>query len=383
MQFSLKNLLPHFVVLAIFVVASLLYFSPVLQGKQILQSDIVQYTGMAKQHNDYREQTGNETYWTNAAFGGMPTYQLGAHYPHNYIKKLDRVLRFLPRPADYLFLYFIGFYILLLSLRIKPLKAFFGALAFGLSTYLIIILGVGHNAKAHAIAYMPMVVAGVLLVFQRKYILGGLLTMIAVALEIQANHFQMTYYLLILLLIIGIYYSYQFIKAKEFKELGKVLGVFAIAGILAIGANATNLMATSEYAKVSTRSNSELTINPDGSPKTSQNAMSYEYITEYSYGKSESLNLIAPRLFGGGNSEKLDEKSEVHQYLVKQGVPNEYIGQLRDNFGRTYWGDQPIVAAPAYIGAVVFFLFVLALFVEKRKIKYVFVAGAVLSLLLS
>src|SRR5690554_5975038 len=230
---------------------------------------------------------------------------------------------------------------------------------------------------------MPLVVAGVLLVFQRRYIVGGLLTMVAAALEIQANHFQMTYYLLFLLLIIGIYYSYLFIKVKEYKALAKIVGVFVVAGILAIGANATNLMATSEYAKISTRSNSELTTNPDGSPKNSSNAMSYEYITEYSYGKAESLNLIAPRLFGGGNSEKLDEKSEVHQYLVKQGVPNEYIGQLRDNFGRTYWGDQPIVAAPAYIGAIVFFLFVLALFIEKRKIKYVFVAGAVLSLLLS
>lgn len=380
---NLKHLTPHLLVLIGFVIVSLIYFYPVLQNKEIYQSDIVQYIGMAKEQNDFRKAENTEPYWTNSAFGGMPTYQLGAQYPHNYVKKLDSVLRFLPRPADYLFLYFIGFYILLLSLRIKPLKAFFGALAFGFSTYLIIILGVGHNAKAHAIAYMPMVVAGVLLVFQKRFIIGGILTMLAVALEIQANHFQMTYYLLILLLIIGIYYTYLFIKEKNFKELAQILGTFLVAGILAIGANATNLMATSEYADFSTRSNSELSFNPDGSPKTSQNAMSYEYITEYSYGKAESLNLIAPRLMGGGNSEKLDEKSEVHQYLVRQGIPNEYISQLRDNFGRTYWGDQPIVAAPAYIGAVVFFLFILALFVEKRKIKYVFLAGAILSLLLS
>src|SRR5690554_1076148 len=380
---KLKKFTPHILAFLGFVVVALIYFYPVLLGKEIYQPDIVQYIGMAKEQNDFRQAEDTEPYWTNSAFGGMPTYQLGAKYPHNYVKSLDSVLRFLPRPADYLFLYFIGFYVLLLALRIKPLKAFIGALAFGFSTYLIIILGVGHNAKAHAIAYMPLVVAGVLLVFQRRYIVVGLLTMVAAALEIQSNHFQMTYYLLFLLLIIGIYYSYLFIKVKEYKALAKIVGVFVVAGILAIGANATNLMATSEYAKISTRSNSELTTNPDRSPKNSSNAMSYEYITEYSYGKAESLNLIAPRLFGGGNSEKLDEKSEVHQYLVKQGVPNEYIGQLRDNFGRTYWGDQPIVAAPAYIGAVVFFLFVLALFVEKRKIKYVFVAGAVLSLLLS
>lgn len=380
---NLKNLTPHLLVLIGFVIVSLIYFYPVLQNKEIYQSDIVQYIGMAKEQNDFRKAENTEPYWTNSAFGGMPTYQLGAQYPHNYVKKLDSILRFLPRPADYLFLYFIGFYILLLSLRIKPLKAFFGALAFGFSTYLIIILGVGHNAKAHAIAYMPMVVAGVLLVFQKRFLVGGILTMLAVALEVQANHFQMTYYLLILIVIIGIYYTYNFIKAKEFKELAQVLGTFIVAGILAMGANATNLMATSEYAEFSTRSNSELTFNPDGSPKTSQNAMSYEYITEYSYGKTESLNLIAPRLMGGGNSEKLDENSHVQEFLLNQGIPSNQATELRNYFGRTYWGDQPIVAAPAYIGAVVFFLFLLALFVEKRKLKYAFLAGAIVSLLLS
>lgn len=158
---------PHILAIIGFVIVSLIYFYPVLQGKKIYQSDIVQYTGMAKEQNDFREKNKEEPYWTNNAFGGMPTYQLGAKYPHNYIKQLDYVLRFLPRPADYLFLYFIGFYILLCVLKIDPLKAFFGALAFGFSTYLIIILGVGHNAKAHAIAYMPAVVAGIILVFKK------------------------------------------------------------------------------------------------------------------------------------------------------------------------------------------------------------------------
>lgn len=378
-----KKITPHILSLIGFMCVALIYFYPVLEGKEIYQSDIVQYIGMAKEQNDFRKAEQAEPYWTNSAFGGMPTYQLGAKYPHNYVKSLDSVLRFLPRPADYLFLYFLGFYILLISLRIKPLKAFFGALAFGFSTYLIIILGVGHNAKAHAIAYMPLVMAGVLLVFQKRFILGGLLTMIAAALEISTNHFQMTYYLLLLLLIIGVYYTYNFIKNKDFKGLALSLAIFLAAGILAVGANATNLMATSEYAKVSTRSKSMLTTNPDGSPKTSDNAMSYEYITEYSYGRAESLNLIAPRLFGGGNAEKLDENSNVHQFLVNQNIANQHIPYLRDNFGRTYWGEQPIVAAPAYIGVVVFFLFILALFIEKRKIKYIFLTGAIVSLLLS
>ncbi|MFN4198678.1 MAG: YfhO family protein [Flavobacterium sp.] len=379
---KLNQFTPHLLVLIGFIFVSLAYFYPVLQGKKIYQSDIVQYIGMAKEQNDFRAKTGEEPYWTNAAFGGMPTYQLGAQYPHNYIKKLDSTLRFLPRPADYLFLYFLGFYILLCVLKIDPLKAFFGALAFGFSTYLIIILGVGHNAKAHAIAYMPMVVAGVLLVFQRKYILGGLLTMVAAALEIQANHFQMTYYLLLLLLIIGVYYGVQLIKEKDFKVLGTSLGVFTIAALLAIGANATNLLATAEYTDFSTRGTNELTLAPDGSPVSTTTGMSYDYITEYSYGKAESLNLIAPRLFGGGNSEKLGEKSNVYEFALSLGASPQEAAQFAKE-GPTYWGDQPIVAAPAYIGAVVFFLMLLALFVKNSKIKYVFLAGAILSLLLS
>src|SRR5690606_12994639 len=156
------KLYPHLFAVLGFIVISLVYFYPVLQGKKIQQSDIAQYIGMAKEQNDFRATENAEPYWTNSSFGGMPTYQLGANYPHNYVKKLDTALRFLPRPADYLFLYFIGFYSLMLVLKVNPLKAFFGALAFGFSTYMIIILGVGHNAKAHAIAYMPLVVAGVI-----------------------------------------------------------------------------------------------------------------------------------------------------------------------------------------------------------------------------
>lgn len=379
---NINKLYPHLLALLGFVLISLIYFYPVLQGKKIYQSDIVQYTGMAKEQNDFRAATDEEPYWTNSAFGGMPTYQLGAKYPHNYIKELDYKLRFLPRPADYLFLYFIGFYILMCVLKVDPLKAFFGALAFGFSTYLIIILGVGHNAKAHAIAYMPMVVAGVLLVFKKRYITGGLLTIFAAALEINANHFQMTYYLLLLLLIIGIYYLIQIIKQKDFKHLGLLSGTFIIAAILAVGANATSLMATSEYTDFSIRGKSELTINADGSENTTDSAMDYDYITEYSYGITESFNLIAPRLFGGGSSENVGTDSEMNEFVLEQGASPQEAREFVANVP-TYWGDQPIVEAPAYIGAVVFFLAILCLFVDRRKVKYAFLAGAILSLLLS
>ena len=374
--------LPHIYALVGFICIALLYFYPTLQGKQLFQSDIAQYTGMAKEQIDFRKEYNEEPYWTNSAFGGMPTYQLGAKYPHNYVKDLDSVFRFLPRPADYLFLYFACFYVLLLSFRIKPLHGFFGALAFGFSTYLIIILGVGHNAKAHAIAYLPLLLAGILWVFQKRYILGGCVTVVAAALELQANHPQMTYYFLFLAGIVGLYFVLEAFKNKEYSHILKSVGIFMGSALLAIGANATSLLATSEYAKYSTRSDSELTFKPDGKKKENTNAMSYEYITEYSYGVGESLNLIAPKLFGGSNSEDLGKESAMYQFIVSQNVPESEAENLVKHMP-TYWGEQPIVAAPAYIGIVVFFLAVLALFLEKRKIKYALVLGSLLALTLS
>ncbi len=379
---NLSKVYPHLLAFVSFIIIALLYFYPVLQGQKIYQSDIVQYTGMAKEQIDFRAKEDTEPYWTNSAFGGMPTYQLGAKYPHNYIKTIDELIRFLPRPADYLMLYFGCFYILLLVLKADPLKAFIGALAFGFSTYLIIILGVGHNAKAHAIAYMPLVIAGILLVFKKRYLWGGILTMLATALEINANHIQMTYYLLFLIAPISIYYTIKAFKNKEQKELVAIFGIFIIASVLALGANATSLLATAEYAKTSTRDKSELTFTPDGKKSESKNAMTNDYITEYSYGIAESFNLIAPRLFGGSNNEKLGSDSSSYDFISKQGANEEEAKDFTASLP-TYWGDQPIVAAPAYIGCIVFFLALIGVIADKRKIKYAFLAGAILSLFLS
>nr|WP_321235497.1 YfhO family protein [uncultured Psychroserpens sp.] len=382
MSFSFKKFLPHLLVIIGFAVISLAYFSPVLQGKQIFQSDIMHFNGMAQQHRDFRAATGSETYWTNSAFGGMPTYQLGAQYPHNYIKKIDSVLRFLPRPADYLFIYFIGFYILLLSLKVDFKLAALGALAFGFSTYLIIILGVGHNSKAHAIAYMPLVLAGIILTFRQKYILGFLLTGLALALEIGTNHFQMTYYLMLLVVVLGIAYLVDAYKKKMLPHYFKAVGLMVVALVLAIGLNATNILATQEYVKESTRGKSELTINPDGSPKDASSGLSRDYITEYSYGISESLNLYIPRLYGGGNNEDVGKDSEIYQFFRAIGAsPSEALEQARN--APTYWGNQPIVEAPAYVGAVVIFLCIFALFLVKGRLKWWLVGGTLLSWILS
>jgi hypothetical protein len=384
MKVPIHKVIPYLVAVLIFTIVSVMYFAPVLEGKKIQQSDITQFIGSSKEIVDFRKENKEEPYWTNATFGGMPSYVVSTYYPNDFIRVLDRALRFLPRPADYLFLYFIGFFSLLLVLKVDWKLGIVGALGFGLSTYLIVILGVGHNAKAHAIAYMPLVLSGILLVFQRKYLIGFIITALAMSLELNASHIQMTYYLMFLVIIFGVVQLLESIKNKEIPHFAKSMGVLVVAVLLALGTNATSLLATQEYASHSTRSKSELTINPDGSPKEQTSGLSRDYITEYSYGISETFNLFIPRFKGGTSREKV-ENSELQNFLqsaVRNGLdPNDanYLHRISS----MYWGDQPIVAAPAYIGAIFIFLFVLALFLVKGKLKKWLVVATVFSILLS
>ncbi len=382
MKINWKTIGIHSGVILGFIVVAVAYFYPVLQDKIIYQSDIVQYLGMADDRKAHVEKYDEEPYWIDNAFGGMPSYQVGANYPHHYIKSFDRFLRFLPRPADYLFLYFIGLYILFLVLRVKPLLAFFGALVFGFSTYLIIILGVGHNAKAHAIAYMPVVIAGVLLCLRHKYLKGFILLSLGMALEIAANHFQMTYYLTLLCVVIGIVYLIEAIKNKALPKFAKAVSIAFAAAVLGLSLNATNLLATQEYTQFSTRGESTVNISPDRQLKSEQSALEYNYITEYSYGIAETFNWLIPRFMGGSNSESLSTNSETYNELLKMGASPVQAKRFLEN-APLYWGDQPFVAAPAYIGAGVLALFVLALFLIKSKFKNWIVAGSILALFLS
>ncbi|MCF6180701.1 YfhO family protein [Lutibacter sp.] len=376
-----KSIIPFIIAIGIFIIVSVAYFSPVLEGKKLYQNDIKQFIGMAKAINDFRAEYHTEPYWTDAAFSGMPTYNLSALYPHDYIKKVDKIIRFLPRPADYLFLYFLSFFILLIVLKIDYKLAILGALAFGFSTYYIIILGVGHNAKAHAIGYMPLVLAGILLVLQKKRYLGFVLTALAMSLEINASHPQMTYYLLFAVLILGIIYAIDAFKEHQLKSFSKSIIVLIAAVILAVGTNATSLLATKEYAKYSTRGKSELTINTNGSKKIASNGLSKDYITTYSYGILETFDLFIPRFMGGGNRENLGFDSNIYKFLKGKVNPSQ-AKQFTEN-APMYWGKQPIVEAPAYIGAILIFLFVLGLFLVKGKLKKWLVGVVIFSILLS
>jgi hypothetical protein len=377
----LRNSFRYILAVLLFTLVSVSYFSPVLEGKKLFQNDIRHFTGMAKEINDFRDENGEEPYWTNAAFSGMPTFVLSAYYPYDFIKKLDSGLRFLPRPADYLFLYFLGFFILLLVMGGEFKTATAGALTFGFSTYLIIILGVGHNAKAHAIAYMPLVLAGILLVFRNRFFLGFILTALAMGLEINASHPQMTYYLMFAVLLLGLVEFVNAIRDKLLPELFKKVGIIALACALGVGMNASRLMATLEYSEYSTRGKSELTIEPDGSPKEATQGLDRSYITEYSYGLSETFNLFIPRFMGGGNFEDIGTESNTYSFLSERVDPAQARMFVRD--APTYWGQQPIVEAPAYIGAVMVFLFVLGLFTLTGKRKTWLVAVVIFSILLS
>ena len=376
-----KKIVPYSIAIAIFIIASLIYFYPVLKGQKIAQSDITQFQGMVKEINDFRADKNTEPYWTGASFSGMPTYQISAYYPNDFVRSLDKIVRFLPRPADYTFLYFLSFFILMLALKVEWRLAILGALSFGFSTYLIIIFIPGHNAKAHAIAYMPLVLAGVLWVFQKKYVLGFFVTGLAMALEIYANHIQMTYYLGFCLLILGIVEFINAIKEKKLPVFIKQSLVIITAVILGIGANSSRLMAMKEYTDFSTRGKSELTINADGTNKAATKGLDKEYITQFSYAKLETFNLFIPRFMGGGTVEKLNKNSNFYQLIEKNAgkkVADDYSKQVL-----TYWGDQPIVEAPAYIGAVIFFLFFLGIFLVKGRLKQWLVAATVFSILLS
>ena len=378
---NFKQITPHIVSLSLLIVVALMYFNPVLKGKKISQSDITQHIGMAKEVNDFRKATSEEPYWAESAFSGMPTYPIGTYFPNDYITSLDRFIRFLPRPADYLFLYFLSFYILLLAFKVDWKIAIVGSLAFGFSTYLIIIFGAGHNSKAHAIAYMPLVLAGIVFIFKKRYLLGFIVTSIATALEIKANHPQMTYYLLFAILILGVVELIDAIQKNKTKQFITQSTIIIVAMLLAVGVNSSRLLATKEYADVSTRGKTTLTINPDGTKKEVTTGLSKEYITQFSYGKAETFNLFVPRYMGGGTVESLDKKSNTYQYVSSIAGSKQADGFTKQVY--TYWGDQLIVEAPAYVGAMMLFLFFLGVFILKGKYKYWLVASSVFAILMS
>ena len=341
-KFLTKDMIINLLIIAAFAIISLTYFYPLLSGKQIKQSDIDQFAGMSKQIVDHREKYDEEPFWLDNAFLGMPTYQVAAKYPFDLLDKVDNLIRFLPRPAYYLFVYLLSLFLLLKSMKVRSDYAFFGSIAFAFSTYLIIILGVGHNTKALAIGYTPLALAGFFKILNNRTLSGIVICSVGLGLQINANHYQMTYYFMMLMGLILIMSTF-FEKGDNLKSKFVKTGAFSSSVLIAILLNSSSIMATKEYSEFSTRGNSEISINSDGSEKTDLDGLSKDYITEYSYGKIESLNLIIPRFMGGGSSDLIGKDTDFFKSLSNYDPQSASL--IYQN-ARLYWGDQPIVAAP-------------------------------------
>jgi len=379
-KFNFFATLPYVVAIVIFLIITLAYFTPLLEGKRIVQSDIIQFSGMSKEIVDFRTKTGQEPLWTNSMFGGMPAYQISTKYTSNLIGYLDTIFTIgLPHPANLVFLYFLGFFILLLVMRVNPWLAITGAIGFALSSYFFIIIDAGHNSKAHAIGYMAPVIAGIILTMRGKYLWGGIITAIFLSLEIKANHPQITYYLGMIALIMGIAELIDSIRFKKFVPFLKSLGILVIAAIFAVLTNITSLWATYEYGKYTIRGKSELS-----SAKADRTSgLDRSYITQWSYGVGETMTLLIPNFYGGASGGKLGLNSELAKALRSNNQPENvvkyYTGQP---IPPLYWGNQP-GTAPVYIGAVIFFLFILGLIVVKGSVKWWLLAATLLSIMLA
>lgn len=378
MKEFLKPFLPHLLVVIAFLGLTAIYFYPAFSGYQMKQGDITRFKGMSQEISEFRRTFGEEPLWTNSMFGGMPAYQISVRYPNDILGYVDRVISLeLPRPANYMFLYLIGFYILMLSLKIRPGLAFVASVAFALSSYYFIILEAGHNSKAHAIAYMAPMLAGIIWTYRGKYLLGGLATALFMALQLRANHVQITYYFGFLLVFFGIAKLVEFARQGNLGDFVKSSAIILGAVLVGVLANTNVLLNTYEYSKYTTRGETELTIKPDGSSNEdiATTGLDREYVTQWSYGKGETLSLLIPNARGGASSllgSHPDALKKVDRRLQQN------VGQ-----SNAYWGDQPFTSGPVYVGALIVLFFLLGLVFIEGPLKWALLITALLTIALS
>ncbi len=378
MKLDYKKYLPHIIAIVVFAIVTLIYFKPLLSGKELRQDDIARHKGMSQEIVKYRNEKNAEPLWTNSMFGGMPAYQISTKYPSNWIAKLDNVFKlFIPLPAGYVFLYFLGFFILLLCLQVNPWLALIGGLAYGLSSYFFIILEAGHNSKANALGYLPALLGGVILLFRGKHGLGLAVTTMFTAMELNANHVQISYYGYILIGFVVLGYAITAFKQKQIPAFFKASAFFVIASIIGLLPNAGNLMTTNEYGKYSTRGKTELTINAN--LKTNDNnttsGLDKDYITQWSYGIGETFTFLIPDFKGGASSAI----GNVYPDALKKVNP-DYRQEVAGS--SAYFGDQLFTSGPVYIGAIIILLSVLGMFVIKNTIKWPIFFGTLLTVAL-
>ena len=352
---TLKKCLPDVIVVALFAVLAFAYFYPAdIEGRILYRHDSAAGKGMGQEISEYRQQTGETSRWTNSLFGGMPTYQIAPAY--NSGKVLDQVANayhlWLPDYVWYLFAYLLGFYILLRAFDFRQHLAALGSIVWAFSTYFLIIIAAGHYWKVMALAYLPPMIAGMVLAYKGKYLWAFVVTAIFAALEVQANHVQMTYYFLFPIAFIVIAYLVDAIRDKRLAHFAKATATCAAAALVGVSLNLSNLYHTWEYSKESMRGKSELVKK--NSANQTNSGLDRDYITQWSYGVDETLTLLIPNAKGGASVPMVMSETAMEH------ADNNYL-PLYQQIGQ-YWGEQPGTSGPVYVGAFVMFLFVLGLF---------------------
>jgi hypothetical protein len=361
--------IPHIAAVLIFIVITFVFFGPmILDDKVLPQGDINQYDGMAKEISDFRDKNHSEPLWTNSMFGGMPAFQISTVYPANLNQYVEKVVRLgLPEFTGYLFAAALGFYLLLLVLGVNPWLSIGGAVAYSLATFNLIIIEAGHNTQMHALSLLPFVLVGFMLLWNRRYILGGAVSAIAFSMLIGANHVQIAYYLFLTLLIAGAVFLIYSIREKDIKHYILAFGIFAGCGLIGVASNLSLLWTTYEYGNATIRGKSDLTSNTQ-----SKGGLDRDYAFGWSYGKAELMNLMIPNFMGGSSNQLMDEDSKTVQAIH---------GQTR--VLPMYWGDQPFTSGPMYVGALVVFFFVLGLIIVDGPFKWWLGIASALAMILA
>ena len=375
------QVLPHVLAVLIYFVITVSFFSPAFfENRSLKQGDIEQHIGSTKDLHDYREANGKEGLWASSIFGGMPAYLISVDWSDEGVVVMKKVLSvFLPHPYANIFLAFVSYYILLLSFRIRPYLAIAGALAFGISSYMLVGLVAGHNSRIGAIAFMPLVMAGIHLVFSGRKLLGFAVTAAGMALHLRESHLQITYYLLLIVLLYGLVHLVKEIRSGRVIDFARTVGLLACAVLLASATFFGQFWAVNEFTKYSYRGASEL-VNPV--TKKSEEGLSKSYAFQYSYGIAEPMTLLIPNFYGGSSSDYLylDQQSKTYAAIVQSG--NEQTVNQLAQASSAYWGPQQL-SAPYYAGAIFVFLFVLGIIWADRNLVIWLVSVSVLSIFLS
>ncbi len=379
MKIDSKQLWPHLIALAVFVLTLVYAYSPAFGGKTLPQSDIVQHQAMAKELRDFKKTTGQSTQWSNSMFGGMPTYQLENIQEGNLLSPIKQFFQgFLPHPAGMFFSAMLCAYLMLLLLGVNPWLSIIGALAFGFATNNVILFEAGHNNKVRALAYFPLIIAGVVLAFRHKYFLGGLIFALGMGLAILSNHPQMVYYLGLTLPILGVAVLVETIKSKAWRPFLQAIAALLVGLVLAVGSGASNLLPTSEYTADTMRGKPILT--PSGTPRSSSetDGLEWTYAMNWSNGFSDLLATFVPRAAGGGSRESISRDTPFGKAFTRLGAR---LPQAFDM--RLYYGNLPFTSGPIYLGAVLWFLFVLGALLTKGAIRAWMLGGVLLTFMLS